>query len=323
MGGDRSTWNADVSVTPAIEFLLRQPGIDRDRVLAFGEEPARLAAAGLQQADGYEVIYLLAYHGVFGALTAPGARHPAGPLDVLPSLGQPRRDVWPARRSGTAGAAGHSLALRQGGRGADSPGHRGTIPRRRFDRLRGCPIRCRGPSSPTASSSYPDDAAVLDALAGADADILRNHAFTTAEPGLRACRLRPTRHPEASDRAPPRSSITPRPGAHQSRWRRRRPRPDRHVGAGLAGRGGRRPDDDPLRGRCLPRARSRAGRARSGLPLCPHVHVRGLRRRPPGIGRHGVDGRGAAAARQRLPRAARSGLPEGEPARLRRSSPRC
>ena len=71
MGRDLSTWEADVDATPGIEFLLGQPEIDRDRVLAFGEEPARLAAAGLQQVDGYEVMYPLPYHALFGALTAP------------------------------------------------------------------------------------------------------------------------------------------------------------------------------------------------------------------------------------------------------------
>ncbi len=71
MGRDLSTWEADVDASPGIEFLLGQPEIDLDRVLAFGEEPARLAAAGLQQVDGYEVMYPLAYHALFGALTAP------------------------------------------------------------------------------------------------------------------------------------------------------------------------------------------------------------------------------------------------------------
>jgi hypothetical protein len=70
-GADISTWQADLGVTPGQAFLLAQPGIDVDRVLTFGDDANRMGAAGLLQADGYQVMYPLAYHELFGQLIAP------------------------------------------------------------------------------------------------------------------------------------------------------------------------------------------------------------------------------------------------------------
>jgi hypothetical protein len=71
LGADLASWHASLDPTPAQQFLLAQPGIATDRVLTFGDDPNRMAAVGLEQADGYETIYPLAYHALFGALTGP------------------------------------------------------------------------------------------------------------------------------------------------------------------------------------------------------------------------------------------------------------
>ena len=65
------TWDETLGVTPAKSFLLRQPGIEVDRVLSFGGRPNQMAAAGMLQVDGYQSIYPLTYHAFFGAIIAP------------------------------------------------------------------------------------------------------------------------------------------------------------------------------------------------------------------------------------------------------------
>lgn len=71
IGGDLSTWRDASERTPAQEFLLAQPGIDLDRVLSFGEDANRMGAVGLLQADGYQTIYPVTYHRLFGRLIRP------------------------------------------------------------------------------------------------------------------------------------------------------------------------------------------------------------------------------------------------------------
>ena len=157
-------------------------------------------------------------------------------------------------------------------------------------------------------------AAVLDALAGADADVLRNHAFATG--GRRACRLRPTRCIRKRAIGRRRSSITPtgcasKPMATAASSNPEQTHPGRRAG---------RPRWTASRRRSfswtVPSAGSVSGprHARKWSSVMSHVHVRGLRRRPPGIGRHRVDGRGAAAARAAARERPEAGSPEGEPA---------
>jgi Protein of unknown function (DUF6044)/Bacterial membrane protein YfhO len=71
-GQNISTFDERLALTPAQAFLLRQPGIAGQRVLTFGDHANRMAFQGLRQADGYQAIYPLAYHGFFGRMTAPG-----------------------------------------------------------------------------------------------------------------------------------------------------------------------------------------------------------------------------------------------------------
>lgn len=66
-----STWRSSVDRTPAQAFLLAQPGSDVDRVLTFGEDANRMGGVGLVQADGYQAIYPLGYHALFGQLIRP------------------------------------------------------------------------------------------------------------------------------------------------------------------------------------------------------------------------------------------------------------
>ena len=64
-------WATYLDTTPGQAFLLEQPGIDRERVLTFGEQANRMGAVGLLQADGYQAVYPLTYHRYFGALIDP------------------------------------------------------------------------------------------------------------------------------------------------------------------------------------------------------------------------------------------------------------
>jgi hypothetical protein len=65
------SWSSNLDITTGQAFLLGQPGIELQRVLAFGENPNRLAAGGLSMADGYQAVYPLTYHRYFGALIDP------------------------------------------------------------------------------------------------------------------------------------------------------------------------------------------------------------------------------------------------------------
>ena len=66
------TFDDHLGLTAGQAFLLQQPGIDSERVMTFGDDANRMAFQGIRQADGYQAIYPLAYHGFFGAMTAPG-----------------------------------------------------------------------------------------------------------------------------------------------------------------------------------------------------------------------------------------------------------
>jgi Protein of unknown function (DUF6044) len=65
------SWADTLGTTPAKTFLLKQPGIDVERVLSFGGLPNQLAADGILQVDGYQSMYPVTYHAFFGALIAP------------------------------------------------------------------------------------------------------------------------------------------------------------------------------------------------------------------------------------------------------------
>jgi uncharacterized protein DUF6044 len=72
LGPSISTVDESLALTPGQGYLLAQPGIAGQRVLTFGDNVNRMAFQGLLQADGYQAIYPLTYHGFFGAMTAPG-----------------------------------------------------------------------------------------------------------------------------------------------------------------------------------------------------------------------------------------------------------
>jgi Bacterial membrane protein YfhO/Protein of unknown function (DUF6044) len=181
MGTDLSTWEADVDVTPGIAFLRGQPEIGLERVLAFGEEPARLAAAGLQQIDGYEVMYPLPYHALFGALTAPELAD--------------RPDRWRffhhwGNRAVTFGPRVDPELLALLGvrwlyvRGDEIPTVPGIV-----ERFRDGDVAVYEVPEPLPRAFVVDDVAVLpteeavvDALAAADLDSLRQTAFIAAGP---------------------------------------------------------------------------------------------------------------------------------------------
>jgi hypothetical protein len=59
-----------IALTPGQAFLLAQGPPEQNRVLTIGDAGDRMGAVGLFQADGYQAIYPLGYHDVFGALIA-------------------------------------------------------------------------------------------------------------------------------------------------------------------------------------------------------------------------------------------------------------
>jgi hypothetical protein len=69
LGTGLGTWADSVPPTPAQDFIAAQPGAGR--VLSVVEHANRALSAGLAAVDGYETIYPLRYHELFGALIAP------------------------------------------------------------------------------------------------------------------------------------------------------------------------------------------------------------------------------------------------------------
>lgn len=77
LDGRLGTWSANVTATAALTFIAAQSGAGR--VLSIGAQPNRGLTTGLNMVDGYETIYPLRYHELFGALTAPH-------LDLEPTI---------------------------------------------------------------------------------------------------------------------------------------------------------------------------------------------------------------------------------------------
>ena len=69
LGLEMASWADRVALTPAQVFIASQPG--GGRVLSIGEHANRALVAGLDAVDGYETIYPLRYHELFGAMIAP------------------------------------------------------------------------------------------------------------------------------------------------------------------------------------------------------------------------------------------------------------
>jgi hypothetical protein len=70
LGGQLGTWAESVAPTTAQAFIASQPG--GGRVLSIGEHANRALAVRLDAVDGYETIYPLRYHELFGLLIDPG-----------------------------------------------------------------------------------------------------------------------------------------------------------------------------------------------------------------------------------------------------------
>ena len=72
LGGNLGTWAESVTPTTAQAFIASQPG--GGRVLSIGDHANRALAARLDTVDGYQSIYPLRYHELFGLLIDPGLR---------------------------------------------------------------------------------------------------------------------------------------------------------------------------------------------------------------------------------------------------------
>lgn len=70
-GGALGTYQDAIAMTPGQAFILAQGPPERNRVLTMGDAGDRMGAVGLFQADGYQAIYQLGVHDLFGALIAP------------------------------------------------------------------------------------------------------------------------------------------------------------------------------------------------------------------------------------------------------------
>ena len=72
--GSLGTYQDAIATTPGQAFILGQGPPEQNRVLTIGDAGDRMGAVGLFQADGYQAIYQLGVHDLFGALTAPELR---------------------------------------------------------------------------------------------------------------------------------------------------------------------------------------------------------------------------------------------------------
>jgi hypothetical protein len=69
--GSLGTYEDAIATTPGQAFILGQGPPEQNRVLTIGDAGDRMGAAGLFEADGYQAIYPLGVHDLFGALIAP------------------------------------------------------------------------------------------------------------------------------------------------------------------------------------------------------------------------------------------------------------
>ena len=70
-GGALGTYEDAIATTPGQAFILAHGAPQQNRVLTIGDAGDRMGAVGLFQADGYQAIYQLGVHDLFGALIAP------------------------------------------------------------------------------------------------------------------------------------------------------------------------------------------------------------------------------------------------------------
>ncbi|MFI5291671.1 MAG: DUF6044 family protein [Candidatus Limnocylindrales bacterium] len=164
--------------TAAIRALQAEPDIDAQRVLTFGEQPGRLAYAGLHTVDGYQSVYPLTYHDFFGRLIAPQWQ--------VDDLRQTYYESW-GNRALTFGPNVDGDLVKLAGarwlyvRGGDVPTVDGAIERLRDGDVTVYEVPDAFPRAFLVSglATSPDDSAALDALAAADLDALRTTAFAT------------------------------------------------------------------------------------------------------------------------------------------------
>jgi hypothetical protein len=178
-GNDIGTFDDHLGLTPAQAFLLAQPGIAGDRVLTFGDDANRMAVHGLRQVDGYQAIFPLAYHDLFGALIAPGLARDPGLARYFGSWGARAYAFRPEVDPEIVDLAGARWLYVRGGTAPTVPGL--------VERYRDPDVTVyENPGAfpraflTGAVDVRADQPAVLASLATATADDLRRTSFVTA-----------------------------------------------------------------------------------------------------------------------------------------------
>lgn len=182
LGGNYiSTFDDRLALTPAQAFLLRQPGIASDRVLTFGDHANRMAFQGLRQADGYQAIYPLAYHGFFGAMTAPGLALDPARYEYFHSWGARAYTFRPEVDPELVSLAGARWLYVRAAPGTNVPTVPGLVPRFQDGQVTVYenPAAFERAFLVGAVAPQPDSAAVLAALARAGLDELKGTAIAT------------------------------------------------------------------------------------------------------------------------------------------------
>ena len=178
LGPNIGTFDRSLGLTAGQQYLLSQPEISRERVLTFGDNANRMAFVGIRQVDGYQAIYPVTYHGFFGQMTAPGLAADPDRYEYFHS--------WGARAYAFAPGVDPELVALAGARWLyvrDGPIP--TVPGL-IERFKDADVTVyENPAAfpraflTSGLEEAADDSAVLDRLATASLDELRNRAFTT------------------------------------------------------------------------------------------------------------------------------------------------
>ncbi|HEY8635691.1 MAG TPA: DUF6044 family protein, partial [Candidatus Limnocylindrales bacterium] len=198
LDGRLGTWSANVTPTAALAFIAAQPG--PGRVLSIGAQPNRGLTTGLDMVDGYETIYPLRYHELFGGMIAPH-------LDLDPTIYR-YFHAWGNRAYAFGPELSRPIANLLGVRWLQVAGQTLTDPTllQRFQDGN-TTVYENGQAFPRAfivhaATVVPDRAALIAVLGRATSDDLRNRVYLAAsDPGAALVAGAGSTSPAADDTA--------------------------------------------------------------------------------------------------------------------------